>query len=252
MGQRGSARWGFRGRLFPPAFPRDGANRHSCSGRVCCVAVGSVALMPHDWTLDPMAVAHALGQANDHADGWRAADFVGVASSIVDGLHYNVDLQARIPVGEGSLGYGNGRVELAHARWAATDSIAAIDLCAAVLGRLLTDRFPRPGTGREMDFVDAHDRLGDHPGASPWMVAVAKDGDYELVNAFRQAAVHRLIHRHVVVGGTTDGTVRTSWSAGLNGPQEEVRALPVLARDVATRHVEAFLVAVDRGDFSTL
>ena len=193
-----------------------------------------------------MDVTHRLGQANDHEDGWRAADFVGVATFVVEGLHYNVDVQAQIPLAHGSLGYSNGQVELAHARWAVTDSIAAVDLCAAALGRLLTDRYPRPNTGREMDFADAVERLSTHATAGPWISEVEADDDYELVWAFRQSAVHRLMHRHATVGRE----VRTSWSAGLEGPKHEVRALPVLARDVATRHVESFLQAADRGDFT--
>jgi hypothetical protein len=210
-------------------------------------AGASVATVPYAWSLDPLAVSRRLGEANDHENGWRAADFVGIAATIVDGIQYNVDIQTRIPPGEGSLGYRNDQVELAHARWAAMDAIAAIDLCAAALGRLLTDRYPRPGSGREMDFREAQEHLRGHLSAGRWVAAVATDSEYALVSTFRQAAAHRSIHRHAVAGRPD----QASWLAGLDGPTQGVRALPIVARDVAGRHVEAFLQAARHGEFTT-
>jgi hypothetical protein len=211
--------------------------------RVACLRV------PHEWKTDPVAATSVLaGPPGDEAS-WRAVDFASIASWVVDGLHYLVDVDGQSG-DQRPAGYPAAQVEHAHARWAVSDAITAIDLCAAALGRLLTDQYPQGKWHQEMDFRDAEKLLKNDAEAGPWIVDVQGDPDSERLLAFRHAAVHRVMRRHATVS-VGEGTVTSRWSASLTGgPQIDVGQLPAIARDFATRHVEAFLARAAAGGFT--
>jgi hypothetical protein len=197
-----------------------------------------------------VAAARALaGPPGDEAS-WRAVDFASIASWIVDGLHYLVDVDGH-PIDQRPAGYPAAQVDHAHARWAVSDAITAIDLCAAALGRLLTDQYPQGKWDQEMDFRDAENLLKNDADAGPWIAEVQSDPDHALLLEFRHAAVHRVIRRHATVS-VGEGTVGSWWTASLkkDAPQIDVGQLPAIARDFATRHVEAFLARAAAGEFT--
>jgi hypothetical protein len=179
--------------------------------------------MPCLWPVDPGRTARSLVAADGGARQQGAAGLLTTAAGIVDGLHYLYDLDEQVHGERGApvLGYDAGTVNLAHARWAATDAVAALDVCAAVLGRLLTDDFPC-ADGREMDLGDAlrHPAVRDHADARAWLAEVVEDPCYLTVWELR-----------------TDG-----------GPQRlVVDRLLGQARDFATRHVQAFVARAAAG-----
>jgi glutathione S-transferase len=135
------------------------------------------------------------------------------------------------------LSYRVAERQLAHARWAVGDAITAVDLCAAALGRLFA-KYPQ-GT-REMDLRSAERQLLTHAVAGPWISEVVTDPDYEAVHAFRTASVHRVMSRHATVSMGRCEVLHEFWPT-LDGRRVQVDALPAIAREFATRHVEAFL-----------
>jgi hypothetical protein len=85
----------------------------------------------------------------------------GVATLLL-GFHFLADPLASVAItkNEPVLGHPAQTVDLAYARWAVADTITAIDLVSATLGRLRRTH-PHPQTGREMDFGPAASLLID-------------------------------------------------------------------------------------------
>src|SRR3954467_12529501 len=109
----------------------------------------------HQWSVLPAAAGLALRRAGGATDVDPHDPMPAVleAASVVDGLHFLADLLASVAItkNEPVLGHPAQTVDLAWARWAVADTITAIDLASAALGRLRRTH-PHPQTGREMDF----------------------------------------------------------------------------------------------------
>jgi hypothetical protein len=191
----------------------------------------------HNWSFDPLEAARGLAGPPGDEPSWRAVDFAGIASWVVDGMHYLHDLDPFNLSDDRVVGYQVAQRQLAHARWTVGDAITAVDLCAAALGRLFANY---PKGSLEMDLRGAEQQLLPHPVAGPWISEVVSDPDYKRVLEFRKAGVHRIISRHATVS-MAHGTVLHEFSPTLHGSRVEVGALPGIARGFATRHVEAFL-----------
>ena len=174
------------------------------------------------------------------------------AAWTVEGLDYLADIDAALPPSRHR--HNHEAVDLAHARWATVDAATAIDLCAAALGRMHRGY---PKGSFEMDFgvarKDAALLALDAPGV--WIRGVDEADDYAQVRDLRDALVHRTASRRIELkiasslGATGVGTsTRTSRARlHLSDPSEAiaVEELVLLCRDVARRHVSAFLTSLE-------
>jgi hypothetical protein len=229
-------------------------------------------MAPYEWSQDPVAAAHRLSSAN--ADAQARLTF---AVECVNGLHYLVDLDEHLVPTDAAtqvLSHNWQVVDMAHVRWAASSAITALNLCAAALGRLYCEI-----RGNKKDLTVQSDALDAVPGKpSNWITAVRCDDHYIGLRELRDALTHRVRERCYSVR-TADAvriadTSLTSDHVGARSPEAarahaeavaeaqphaeaasgtdrtrfliDDRNLPVpevlrLARDVATKHVEAFI-----------
>ena len=210
--------------------------------------------MPCDWPVDPAATARSLVTVQGDAKLEGAAGLLAAAAWIVDGMHYLHDLDGHLAVDPTAsvLGYDTATVDLAHARWATTDAIAALDLCAAVLGRILTEEFPR-NDGRELDLSHAARNLTlrRHEGANAWLDDVTRDPYYMTACELRSAGIRRVVRRNVGVA-VGAGTVRSAGSNDNYELQVDVDELLAEIRDFATRHVQSFVARTAAGRFGVV
>lgn len=196
---------------------------------------------PYSWPTDPTTAA--LGFEARHKNAAAGALFAWAAWS-VDCLHYldDVDLSYNASP-TGSLGHRPDVVDVAHARWATGTCITALDLCAAGLARAFCGH-----TGpKELDLGDfdpgigsSAKRRGQLPAAAlSWAGAVFADPDYNTVKGARNWLTHSRLPRHF---GMAAGGAPQRLSLQLPGPTTlPIRQLIELARDLATRHVTAFV-----------
>jgi hypothetical protein len=135
-------------------------------------------------------------------------------------------------------------VDVAHARWATGTCVTALDLCAAGLGR----SFCAHGGARELDLAcfdssqpskrNVACRAQLPPSVLKWVDSVYADSEYKSIKEARDWLVHRRLKRHFAL--STGGPLRRL-KLELGTMQLEVRDVVEVARDVATRHVAAFL-----------
>jgi hypothetical protein len=202
------------------------------------------------WAVDPMEAGRRIDER--YSDSGAGALLVWAAWT-VEGMYYLADVDASLPRPP-YAGHNHEAVDLSHARWATVDAVTAIDLCAASLGRMHCDY---PKKGREMDFGISRENsaLLALPAPGEWMRAVCADDQYEQVRGLRDALVHRTARRRIEV------TISSSLSlTGVGGGARTSRArlhlsdpaaaIPVedlvpRCRDVAQRHVGAFMAARD-------
>jgi hypothetical protein len=140
------------------------------------------------------------------------------------------------------FGFPIDRVEMGHVRWAAGNAITALDLCAAVLGRLY---FAPVGLHehdvRSLGKADKKDSRLPVP-AKGWLAQVNTDQSYKLVSDARNPLVHRRLLRKTSAGG-----IRADFVAG--STTIAARELILLSTDVAIRHVELCLAGIAAGLF---
>lgn len=184
-----------------------------------------------------------------------AGAFLSWAGSAVDSLYYLADLDTQV-AGETEdepLGHNWQVVDHAHARWAVGTAITGVDLCGAVLGRLLAG-YPKGG-GHEMDLGRAHTTatITAHPTAGPWVAGVLADANYQLVLNARHALTHRRMTQTIgrSFEGSSGAGARTRTYLNVpdaGGPVTiEVPHLVAAARDCSFQHVEGFAQIVDAG-----
>lgn len=199
-----------------------------------------------DWQLDPDASARRLGERYPKSGAESLAIW---AALTVEGLHYLADVDAALrrppssrDVRTGATYHRADAVQQAHARWATADAVTAIDLCAGALGRM---HCGYPKDSREMDFHDARRDQALLALAEPsaWITAVRGDADYRDLWPLREQLVHRYAVRTIELGGVHSGRVSLHRSGGALIAIED---LVPWCRDVALRHVRAFLDAVER------
>ena len=161
----------------------------------------------------------------------------------VDALYYLTDIDHQVFSGAmGSLLERHDRqvVDIAHARWASGGAITAIDLCAAVLGRLHCGI-----TGpRECDLEELlrPARIARLPlGAQAWANTVQSDPDYAVIKNARDPLTHRRVKRLLKLSlprALLDRTV-----LGTLNPVT-VPDLVATCLRVSARQVDAFLLGV--------
>lgn len=141
-------------------------------------------------------------------------------------------------------GHRSDVVDVAHARWSTSTCITALDLCAAGLAR----SFCAHGGSKKFDLGDFDlsqppDRTVNRRARLPqlalqWVDNVLADVDYKNIKAARDWLIHSRLNRHFSV---TPGGPPQRLKLELQSTQREVRCIVELSRDVATRHVSAFI-----------
>ncbi len=207
---------------------------------------------PFTWIREPTGVIQAF--ETQHKNALAGALFAWAASA-VESLHYLDDIDRTYDDSHAVIGaHRPDVVDVAHARWATGTCITALDLCAAGLGR----SFCKHVGPRELDltcFDSSHSHkwkleriLGWReqlpPLALQWVDGVCADAGYNKVKEARNWLVHSRLLRHyaIVPGGPPQ---RLKLGLETTG-QMEVRHLVEVARDVATRHIVAFLDLLPR------
>ena len=202
-----------------------------------------------------------------HQAGHKRAEWVlGRAILAVHSLHYLADLDDEtFTRGGTSAGHPEAAVERAHVAWATTDAVTAIDICAAVLGRV---RCWAPGsTGgieHSLSYFDpkgkrkaskvANDRAKLGPAELAWVDAMLGDDDYLMTLRARHALVHSNLSSVHWMKKPDSAPAHGARCEFPVGPKENVdgfarelvncRTVIETARDMATRGVEAFLADV--------
>lgn len=197
---------------------------------------------PHTWPVEPIELIQQFEHRGGNA---TAGALFAWAAWAVECLHYLDDIDLAIDTSWTlPSGYMPDTVDVAHARWATTTCITALDLCAAGLGRAFCGQV---GT-HELDLGD-FDQVGSPsarrqarcahlpPAALQWIGGVLADPDYTTVKSARDWLTHSRLSRHFMLGAGTRQRLALDLPAG----RLPVRQLIELARDLATRHVTAFL-----------
>lgn len=207
----------------------------------------------YQWSRDVVATAQ-------HWDG-TTSGLSGVPGALLmhacwaaDGLHYLADLDAGT---QGSGGYPSGHhpdlIDLTHARAMTATAVTALDLCAAAMGVAFCGESEDDRVSSIRDF-DARPR-GRNATPAParvqrartrlprnfvaWVDTVVADSDYELVLAVRHSLTHARVRRALY-----GGTVRQRMGLHLATGTVPVETVMRTARDLATRHCEAFVALV--------
>jgi hypothetical protein len=208
----------------------------------------------HAWSFELADLQSALNTWAPTEGGY----FFISAIWTVDSLHYLADLDAAIPARPAALVGGHDAmvVDIAHARWATGSAITALDLCAGALAR----RCHLPQRPYEYDLRDLGSsgsgpirsgRSFSHltPAAQRWVSDVEADADYSRILHLRYPLVHAHLRRHVSLELVVGKGVRGSRTAFVRRNEADSNAISTplavtLARDVATRHVEALAMLV--------
>lgn len=220
---------------------------------------------PYTFTSDWVKVARplevlaadALGPGATKAERKKArgrtAHLVVAARQVVESLHYLADIDdAYFGASRGQSGHENGAVDAAHVRWASGSAITGLDLCAAALGRV-----HKLNNGpHELSMRDLTLHLGDaskKKAASnfaalsavwqPWVRAVFMDPSYARCLDARNPLTHSDIQRAISSGASGHANRYGFRIGGFDNPGVPTigaRSLIEEARDMTTRHVEAF------------
>ncbi len=202
-----------------------------------------------------------------HQAGFKRAEWLlGRALLAVQSLHYLADLDDEaFGRDRTSHGHPEAAIERGHVAWATADAITAIDICAAVLGRVRCGAQGTPSSkeyslsyfdpnGRRKASKVAADRAALGLAEVSWVDAMLGDDDYLMTLRARHALMHSnlpAVHWMKKPDGAPAHGARCEFPIG---PKENVagfprelvgcRAVIETARDVATRGVEAFLADV--------
>lgn len=183
--------------------------------------------------------------------GWDAdaCALVTWATWTVDSLYYLADLDARVAAKGITPPHPSHVVELAHARWAASSAVTAVDLCAAALARQLgIGPIATKSGDKEFNLWQLKDAAsnGQTTGtAGAWAKSVSADPDLRLLSSIRNPTVHARLPRRLYRGG--GGSEREHLRVPGVADPIEVGAVVTLARDTAARIVEDFLDQIAQG-----
>ena len=149
----------------------------------------------------------------------------------VDSLHYLDDIDRAYDTSHTTTGGHNPDVvDVAHARWATTTSITAVDLCAAALGRA----FCQHENEHELDLAELKRLRAQLPSlAQRWVDAIYADPAYKTIREARNWLTHSRVPRHFTLAQRLQLELPTT--------RVGVRQLIEDARDFATRQVSALL-----------
>lgn len=193
------------------------------------------------WTQDPIGLIQSF-------EARYTCPEVGAlfawAASTVDGLHYLDDIDQAYDASHSVVGLHRGDiVDVAHARWATSTSITALNLCAAGLGRCFCAHKDRQeldlgsfdSARRRKQRADLRVKLPS--AALQWVDGVLEDPEYKKIKAARDWLIHSRLKRHFSMAS---GGPSQRLKLEVDGTQLEIRYIVKLARDVATKHVTGF------------
>lgn len=176
------------------------------------------------------------------------------AAWTVDALYYLDDLDQDAERFRWTrLGHHPDSVALAHARWAASTAMTALDLSAAAIGEQHSLASRSTGHAHDIGTLQENqNRAQLCAGCTAWLDAVVSDTDYELLKNARDPLVHRKLPRIVKIGGGSAPTPVDRLGLAVPGAQSPTGEMPSrqlveLSRDTATRHVVALLQAAEAG-----
>lgn len=199
-------------------------------------------MAPFAWPSDPLATVRAF---EARRNGGSAGALFAWAAWTVDSLHYLADVDLAFDSTRTSLGdYPHYVIDVAHARWATSGCITALDLCAAGLGRCFCGQMGAHELSlHDVDPANNSNRASSRRARLPsaalrWVSEACADGDYKSVKLARDALTHSRVLRHFAFG--SGGTARLKLE--VEGAQVPVRELVELATAVATRHVVEAMV----------
>jgi hypothetical protein len=219
---------------------------------------------PYKWPINPGPVIQSFDARRSNPEA--GALFVWAVRT-VESLHYLDDMDHAYNTSFKVIGgHSHEVLDIAHARWVTSTCITALDLCAAGLGRSFCGH-----TGQhELDLIDfavrksslssstffqafrfcfrrrSNKQSGKRAArykqlptaAAQWVDAVFVDADYKRIKAARDWMVHSRLPLHYTIA---TGGPRVRLKLGKVGSELGVRHIVELARDVATRHVSAFV-----------
>jgi len=197
---------------------------------------------PFTWTSEPTGLIQSF--ETRHKSPLSGALFAWAAWA-VESLHYLDDIDRAYEASHTVIGaHRPDVVDVAHARWATSTCITALDLCAAGLGRT----FCAHNQERELDLTsfdpNQPSKRGDArrtllpPPARKWVDDVCNDAGYKQIKGARNWLVHSRLKRHFTLAA---GGPPQRLKLELETTQLGVRHVVEVARDVATRHVAGFL-----------
>lgn len=167
------------------------------------------------------------------------------AVSCVDSLQYLVDLDIAYDGSRSTPGeHSHDIVDVSHARWATSSCITALDLCAAVLGRVFCNT-----TGpHELDlgsFDSKHKKQYQKnlPSiAIQWIDCVINDKLFSEIKIARDALIHRRLLRHFEMKA---GSPEPANRLRLQALSDKIAVPELIKRslEVADNHVNAFVAA---------
>lgn len=199
----------------------------------------------YQWTLPPGAALQVLGSRSQ-----EAASCLAWAVQAMDGLCYLEDIHEAMPTGRHLPGGHDAlAVHIAHARWAASTSMTALDLCAAALGCLY---LPRRKNDRYYDLRDVQEKRSSIPrrGVTDWLDGVTADDNFLLVDRVRDPLVHRTLPRQIALtfgSGTGDLVGPTRLTVAGFPDTVPVDEIMRASRVLAQRWVVNFVMKVGRG-----
>jgi len=168
----------------------------------------------------------------------------------VDSLHYLDDIDRAYNTSQAVIGaHRPDVVDVAHARWATATCITALDLCAAGIGRSFCAHVkPRELDLASFDSCQLSKRKLDLRALLPplvlqWVDSVCADVQYKEIKKARDWLVHSRVSRHFTL---STGGPPQRLKLEIDKRQLEVRHVIEVARDVATRHVVAFVNVLPR------
>ena len=176
----------------------------------------------------------------NHANPQAGALFAWAAWT-VESLHYLDDIDRSYDTLRTAIdGHRRDVVDVAHARWATSTCITALDLCAAGLGRSFcghsgVKEFDLGSFALKKPSSRQAARRADLPVlALHWVNAVLSDMDYLTIKAARDWLIHSRLNRHLSLSGRLKLQLETT--------QVDIRHVVLTARDLATQHVSALFI----------
>jgi len=195
---------------------------------------------PYNWQCDPITLIKDFEKRHNNPEG---AALLSWAVWTVDCLYYLDDIDRDFDKSGNSIGgHHPDTVNVAHARWATSSAITALDLCAAGLGRAFCSQ---KGKTYEFDIGDFKKnkkiKLQLPADGQNWIDKILADPKYNDVKNFRDKFIHSRLKRHLYL---TTKVPNQRLDLEFDSTRLSVRDLIGVARELATRHVLSFLQVI--------
>ena len=198
---------------------------------------------PFEWPIEPTKILQGFEECHNET---HAGALFGGARVCVENLHYLADLDIdldRAQSEERFAGHNLFFADVAHARWATSTCITALDLCAAGLGCAFCDnKNTNEFSLRYFDTSEGKKRAFKYrskltSACCHWIDGVLADQQFLEIKAARNELIHSLPNQHF---HSRVGAPRQRLKLTVNNHNLSVRDLIEHARDLATRQVVDF------------